>query len=212
MYLQKRNNMATDNQIKELGNAIGFLSVADIKGLSLLINKYGGNGNIISYKNLNKQAIMLLGNKSFYQEFVRLVSSNLKLLEEMNANASGFYNMDAFANSNGNSTTPATTGGGFFSGFNLQGLLNIGSTIYGSTQESKRQSDLLNAQANQNAQQLQAQIDAGNLTLEAERLKLAQIQALQGQGGAKNNTMLYVGLGVLGLLVVGGVIYAVVKK
>jgi hypothetical protein len=205
--------MATENQLRELGNAIGFLSVVDIKGLSSLINKYGGNGNIISYQNLNKQAIMLLGNKGFYQEFVRLVSSNLKVLEEMNANASGFYNMDAFANSNGASTTPATTGGGgFFSGFNLQGLLNIGSTIYGSTQEDKRQRDLLNAQANQNAQQLQAQIDAGNLTLEAERLKLAQIQAMQGQGGAKNNTMLYVGLGVLGLLVVGGVIYAVVKK
>lgn len=205
--------MATENQLRELGNAIGFLSVVDIKGLSSLINKYGGNGNIISYQNLNKQAIMLLGNKSFYQEFVRLVSSNLKVLEEMNANASGFYNMDAFANSNGASTTPATTGGGgFFSGFNLQGLLNIGSTIYGSTQEDKRQRDLLNAQANQNAQQLQAQIDAGNLTLEAERLKLAQIQAMQGQGGAKNNTMLYVGLGILGLLVVGGVIYAVVKK
>jgi hypothetical protein len=205
--------MATENQLRELGNAIGFLSVVDIKGLSSLINKYGGNGNIISYQNLNKQAIMLLGNKGFYQEFVRLVSSNLKVLEEMNANASGFYNMDAFANSNGASTTPATTGGGgFFSGFNLQGLLNIGSTIYGSTQEDKRQRDLLNAQANQNAQQLQAQIDAGNLTLVAERLKLAQIQAMQGQGGAKNNTMLYVGLGVLGLLVVGGVIYAVVKK
>lgn len=207
--------MATENQLRELGNAIGFLSVVDIKGLSSLINKYGGNGNIISYQNLNNQAIMLLGNKSFYQEFVRLVSSNLKVLEQMNANASGFYNMDAFANSNGTSTTPATTGGGggdFFSGFNLQSLLNIGSTIYGSTQEDKRQRDLLNAQANQNAQQLQAQIDAGNLTLEAERLKLAQIQAMQGQGGAKNNTMLYVGLGILGLLVVGGVIYAVVKK
>jgi hypothetical protein len=197
--------MATENQLRELGNAIGFLAVVDIKGLSSLINKYGGNGNIISYQNLNKQAIMLLGNKGFYQEFIRLVSANLKLLGQMNQ----YSSMD------GASTTPATTGGGggdFFSGFNLQALLGIGSQIYGSTQEDKRQRDLLNAQANQNAQQLQAQIDAGNLTLEAERLKLAQIQAMQGQGGAKNNTMLYVGLGVLGLLVVGGVIYAVVKK
>ena len=52
---------------------------------------------------------------------------------------------------------------------------------------------------------------AGQLALETEKLKLAQIQAGGGQGGAKN-TMLYVGLGVLGLLVVGGVIYAVAKK
>lgn len=199
--------MATQNQLRELGNAIGFLSVADIKGLSALINKYGGNADNISYQNLNKQAISLLGNKGFYQEFIRLVSANLKSLEKMNQ----YSNMGG---GDGASTTPATTGGGgggFFSGFNLQGLLNIGSTIYGSTQEDKRQRDLLNAQANQNAQQLQAQIDAGNLTLEAERLKLAQIQAMQGQG-SKNNTMLYVGLGILGLLVVGGVIYAVAKK
>jgi len=207
MYLLKENNMATQNQLRELGNAIGFLSVADIKGLSALINKYGGNADNISYQNLNKQAISLLGNKGFYQEFIRLVSANLKSLEKMNQ----YSNMGG---GDGASTTPATTGGGgggFFSGFNLQGLLNIGSTIYGSTQEDKRQRDLLNAQANQNAQQLQAQIDAGNLTLEAERLKLAQIQAMQGQG-SKNNTMLYVGLGILGLLVVGGVIYAVAKK
>ena len=47
--------------------------------------------------------------------------------------------------------------------------------------------------------------------LETEKLKLAQIQAGGGQSGA-NNTLLYVGLGVLGLLVVGGVIYAVAKK
>lgn len=195
--------MATENQLRELGNAIGFLSVADIKGLSALINKYGGNADNISYQNLNKQAISLLGNKGFYQEFIGLVSANLKSLEQMNQ----------YSSVSGASTTPATTGGGgFFSGFNLQALLGIGSQIYGSTQEDKRQRDLLNAQANQNAQQLQAQIDAGNLTLEAERLKLAQIQAMQGQGGAKNNTMLYVGLGILGLLVVGGVIYAVVKK
>ena len=54
--------------------------------------------------------------------------------------------------------------------------------------------------------------NVGISTIEAERLKLQQIQAMQSGGGAKNNTMLYVGLGILGLLVVGGVVYAVVKK
>ena len=200
--------MATDKQIRELGNAIGFLSVVDIKGLTSLLEKYGANINNISYQNLNKQTIGLIGNKDFYQKFVRLVSENLKNIGQLNQ----YSNVAGIGDNSTTTTTPASTGGDFFSGFNLGNLLNIGGQVYGSISEDKRQKDLLNAQSNQNAQQLQAQIDAGNLTLEAERLKLQQIQAMQSGGGAKNNTMLYVGLGILGLLVVGGVVYAVVKK
>ena len=108
---------------------------------------------------------------------------------------------------------PATTP---FNGFRLfQGLTKHSNqswnTIYATESAGKQQDKLLNAQANQQAQQNQDTIMAGQLALETEKLKLAQIQAGGGQGGA-NNTMLYVGLGVLGLLVVGGVIYAVAKK
>lgn len=209
MQYQKRNKMANNQQIREIGNAIGFLSVADIQGLTNLLAKYGNMPNDISYQSLNNATIDSMSNPNFSREFVSLVSQNVKILAQMN----GYNNVTGDIPSTTSATTPATTSssGGFFSGFNLGSLLNLGSSVYGSISADKRQKDLLNAQANQNSQQIQSQIQAGNIALETERLKLAQIQAGQGQGGA-NNTMLYVGLGLVGLLVVGGVIYAVAKK
>lgn len=202
--------MANNQQIREIGNAIGFLSVADIQGLTNLLAKYGNMPNDISYQSLNNATIDSMSNPNFSREFVSLVSQNVKILAQMN----GYNNVQGDgATGVPSTTTPATadSGGGFFSGFNLGSLLNVGSSVYGSISADKRQRDLLKAQANQNSQQLQGQIQAGNIALETERLKLAQIQAGKGQGGA-NNTMLYVGLGLVGLLVVGGVIYAVAKK
>jgi len=210
MQYQKRNNMANNQQIREIGNAIGFLSVADIQGLTNLLAKYGNMPNDISYQSLNNATIDSMSNPNFSREFVSLVSQNVKILAQMN----GYNNVQGDGTTGlPPTTTPATadSGGGFFSGFNLGSLINVGSSVYGSISADKRQRDLLKAQANQNSQQLQGQIQAGNIALETERLKLAQIQAGQGQGGA-NNTMLYVGLGLVGLLVVGGVIYAVAKK
>lgn len=202
--------MANNQQIREIGNAIGFLSVADIQGLTNLLAKYGNMPNDISYQSLNNATIDSMSNPNFSREFVSLVSQNVKILAQMN----GYNNMQGDGTTGlPPTTTPATadSGGGFFKGFNLGSLLNVGSSVYGSISADKRQRDLLKAQANQNSQQLQGQIQAGNIALETERLKLAQIQAGKGQGGA-NNTMLYVGLGLVGLLVVGGVIYAVAKK
>ena len=212
--------MATQDQLRQLGNAVGFLSVADIQGLSNLLAKYGNLPDNISYQSLNKATIQTLSNPSFYQEFLRLVDANVKEVSQLNQfnNVSGFYNAHGmYSNVAGTTgattpaTTPASTGGNFFSGFNLNSLIGLGTTIYATESAGKQQDRLLEAQANQQAQQNQDTIMAGQLALETEKLKLAQIQAGGGQSGA-NNTLLYVGLGVLGLLVVGGVIYAVAKK
>lgn len=201
--------MANNQQIREIGNAIGFLSVADIQGLTNLLAEYGNMPNDISYQSLNNATIDSMSNPNFSREFVSLVSQNVKIVAQMN----GYNNVQGDGTTGIPSTTPATTNssGGFFSGFNLGSLINVGSSVYGSISADKRQKDLLKAQANQNSQQIQGQIQAGNIALETERLKLAQLQAGNGQVGA-NNTMLYVGLGLVGLLVVGGVIYAVAKK
>ncbi len=202
--------MANNQQIREIGNAIGFLSVADIQGLTNLLAEYGNMPNDISYQSLNNATIDSMSNPNFSREFVSLVSQNVKIVAQMN----GYNNVQGDGTTGiPSTTTPATTNssGGFFSGFNLGSLINVGSSVYGSISADKRQKDLLKAQANQNSQQIQGQIQAGNIALETERLKLAQLQAGNGQVGA-NNTMLYVGLGLVGLLVVGGVIYAVAKK
>ena len=74
----------------------------------------------------------------------------------------------------------------------------------------KQQEDAIKAQA-------KAQADASKAQLEIEKIRqqteLAKIEALKSQGaGAKSNTGLYIGLGVGGVLVLGLVVYLVVKK
>ena len=88
----------------------------------------------------------------------------------------------------------------------LGGLINFGLTAFGSNQNRKN----LQGQANIVAQQGR---DA--LSVEQERTKQAQLalEASRNQGaGAGGSTALYVGLGVLGLVVLGVVFFAVTRK
>lgn len=85
-------------------------------------------------------------------------------------------------------------------------LLNFGITAFSSNQNRKN----LQGQANIVAQQGR---DA--LTVEQERTKQAQLalEASRNQGtGAGGNTALYIGLGVVGVVVLGVVIFAVTRK
>jgi len=186
--------MANQQQLQNLGNAIGYIAVADIKGLRNLLSKYGVVNVGSDSKTLIAETTNLVSNSRFYNELVALIQKNV-----------GEASFSGYNNAEGNS------GGGFFGGFNLSTLLNTGASVYQTIQQDKAQKDLLNAQANQQAQQTQGQILAGQLALEQEKLKLAQIQAQNEKGGG-SNTLLYVGLGLVGLIVVGGVIYAVTKK
>lgn len=193
--------MANQQQLQNLGNAIGYIAVTDIKGLRNLLSKYGVVNVGSDSKTLIAETTNLVSNSRFYNELVALIQENVG-----EASFSGYNNVVGTT-----SNATGSGGGGFFSGFNLGELLGTGASIYGSISADKRQKDLLNAQANQQAQQTQSQILAGQLALEQEKLKLAQIQAQNEKGGG-SNTLLYVGLGLVGLIVVGGVIYAVTKK
>ena len=185
--------MANQQQLQNLGNAIGYIAVADINGLRNLLSRYGVVNVGSDSKTLIAETTSLVSNSRFYNELVALIQKNVG-----EASFSGYNSADGKS-------------GGFFGGFNLGTLLNTGASVYQTIQQDKAQKDLLNAQANQQAQQTQGQILAGQLALEQEKLKLAQIQAQNEKGGG-SNTLLYVGLGLVGLIVVGGVIYAVTKK
>lgn len=192
--------MANQQQIQNLGNAIGYIAVADINGLRNLLSNYGVVNVGSDSKTLITETTNLVSNSRFYNELVELIQENVG-----EASFSGYNSMD------GINVPKSNSDDGFLGGFNLGTLLNTGANIYQTIQQNKAQKDLLNAQANQQAQQTQGQILAGQLALETEKLKLAQIQAGKEQGGG-SNTLLYVGLGLVGLIVVGGVIYAVTKK
>lgn len=114
-------------------------------------------------------------------------------------------------------TTTSSTGsgsGGFFkteTGQNIisQGissLFSFGLSAFGSNQQKQN----LKGQANIVAQQ-----GKSALAVEQERTKQAQLalEAAKAQGaGAGGNTALYIGLGVVGVVVLGVVIYAVTRK
>lgn len=216
--------MANQQQIQNLGNAIGYIAVADIKGLRNLLSKYGVVNVGSDSKTLIAETTNLVSNSRFYNELVALIQKNVG-----EASFSGYNNvagrtpvqtvntlqpagLDLSYGQNTTTSNATGSGGGFFSGFNLGDLIGTGASIYGNISADKRQKDLLNAQANQQAQDTQNQILAGQLALETEKLKLAQIQAGKEQGTKGSNTLLYVGLGILGVAVIGGVIYAVSKK
>lgn len=192
--------MATKTQLQELGTAIGFLAVADIKGLNNLLSKYGSKNVGDDSKTLISETTNLVSNPNFFKEFQSLLAENLATAK------SSFKNFtDPIPNQSNK-----TSNSGFFGDINLGGLLNTGVSIWSGINQNKAQRDLINAQANQQAQQIQGQILAGQLALDQEKLKLAQIQASKEAKGG--NTLLYVGLGIVGVLVIGGVIFALTKK
>lgn len=192
--------MVTKKQLQELGTAIGFLAVTDINGLRNLLSKYGSKNVGDDSKTLISETTKLVSNPNFYKEFQGLLAQNLSETK------SAFNNFtDPIPNQ-----TNSTSKSGFFGGINLGGLLNTGVTIWSGINDNKNQTALVNAQADQQAQQIQGQILAGQLALDAEKLKLAQIQASKESKGG--NTLLFVGLGIVGVLVIGGVIFALTKK
>ena len=179
--------MVTKKQVEALGKAIGFLAVVDSKGLVALLVKHKTQPTDLSYSAINSATVKAMANPSFAEDFKKLLEQNLS------SNFSGEYkNAD-----------------GFFSTFNFGDVLGSATTIYSGIAQSKAQQDLLKAQANLQADATQSAIAQGQLQLEAERIRLEQIKAQQS---SPNNTFLYIGLGVLGLVVVGGIIYAVAKK
>jgi hypothetical protein len=87
----------------------------------------------------------------------------------------------------------------------IAGLLGLGGGLVMSNQQkqnAKKQSNDAKALA-------QAQLKSQELALETAKL---QLQAQQGGGGAKNNTGLYVGLGIGGAVILGLVVFLAVKK
>jgi hypothetical protein len=98
----------------------------------------------------------------------------------------------------------------FWTGGNIMGIANAGIGIWSGISSGNTAKDIANKQLEAQRLANEGIISQGQLALEIERLKL---EALKLEGGeAKDNTLLYVGLGLGGLLVLGGVIWAVTKK
>lgn len=85
----------------------------------------------------------------------------------------------------------------------ITGLLDLGGGLIMSNQQKQA----LNQQAQIEADKAKNQLAIAQLQLES-----ARIQAQGAGAGASGNTMLYVGLGIGAVVILGAVIFAVTKK
>ena len=108
-------------------------------------------------------------------------------------------------------TTSGTTSTSFLSSSIGQSLIGGGINtffnIVGGLFASKQEKDRLNQQS-----RLIAQSTEGQLAVEQERTKQAELMANSQKGGASGNSVLYIGLGIGALVMFGLVIFAVTRK
>ena len=184
-----------ENLVNDLGRIIGALTIADSRGLSNLLTESGYVVTSTTPDALGKQSVEALSNPRFASGLQGLITENAE------SSISGYNASDG------------SKGGGFWGGFNfgsVTNLLGTGAGVYGSIKASETEQKKIDAQIKLGQQQTELAITNGTLTLEAEKLRLAQIQAQNN--APKNNTLLYAGLGIAGVLMVGLIILAVIKK
>jgi len=198
-----------------LGKAIGIAISKDESGIRQLLQRNGvSTANIKTKLQLSDVFVeSIIASRGLAKDFESYIKSKSV------ANASGYYNINAFNNVVGDEVPDAYNmsgsnvsdnfvnadgeneeekeKGGFFAGLNLADLLNSAKEVY------------------------LAQQNADTVSNETEQIKLAsQTQILNpdlnpsGVVPAKSssNTGLYIGLGVLGLAVVLGAVYVFRKK
>jgi hypothetical protein len=216
-----------------LGKAIGIAVSKDEKGIKSLLRRNGvSTANITSKLQLSDVFVeSLVASKGLGNDFANYIKS------KDNANASGFYNMDAFANIHGNMDTFANVvGDGVPDAYNMSGGDNSNTNQWspsgssmsvnadGENEEEKEKggfweglnlADLLNT----GKELYLAKLKGDTVSDETEQIKIASETQLNNDlspniplVSQESNTGLYIGLGVLGLAVVVGAIYVFTKK
>jgi hypothetical protein len=90
---------------------------------------------------------------------------------------------------------------------NITDTVGAGLKFFGSVQDRKAQEAYANALRDKGV----SDVEIARIQLEAEKVK-AQASKNAVAGGESGNTLLYVGLGIGGVLVLGVVIFAVTRK
>lgn len=182
------------SQVKLLGNAVGFTIAANRESVVKLLVKHGVN---VNYTTPTDQLITETINKvtsdpAFNKDFDKLV----KTVARISMIAS-------------KKDTKSSADGGFDWGGLTGSLLSSGTSIFGTIKTTEAQKKLAEQQAKIAASEAQAAIALGQTQIEIERLKLQQLQSAQPTGS--NNTLVYVGAGLIGVLLIGGLIFALKK-
>ena len=201
----------TKKEIQSLGKSIGTLVGTDRKGVLKILRQ---NNIPVSNNVNNKELISIIFNKGldkskFVKDLKALVVLNSNALKNLNVNINGAYNntvgdTDVLQDHLYNNAKGTDWGG-------LAGnLVGTFGNVFGAIQISDAEKKLAEAQAQISANETAAALANNQTQLELAKIELAKAK-LAGNQPAKNNTMLYVGLGLVGILVITGII-VIAKK
>ena len=184
---------------KKIGQSVGFLAKANPVGLQKLLAKHGVKSSVQT-KDLISKTVEKLSDDKFFQEFKKLIKDSLKASKNMKG---GFANMDGYYSNQDGASGSSTDWGSV-----IGGVLNLGGSIWGTSQANKLTEAQIKAQAQASANELEKAKIEGATALQLAQLQLAQ---MQNQKPTTNATMMYVGIG-LAVVLVGTLLFVVLKK
>lgn len=196
------------DKTKDLGASVGFAVKANPIGLRQLLGKYGIRVGS-SQKELIGKTIDAFDEKGFLKDYQSFLSDTVGFGKNFSGNYNNFTGALSGATSGLNAG--GSGGGGFDWGGAIGGALALGGSIFGGAQQSKLQKEQAKLAAQQSADALELAKIQG-----ASAIQLAQIQLQAKQAEniqpPKNNTLVYVGVGLAVVLVVGVLFVALKKK
>jgi len=193
-----------NSDIENLSYVISFTILKDKNGLISFLssNSVPLKENITDEELVTVVINSLQGNPKLQENFLNWIEQKT---------SKGYSNVIGSSVLAGANSSSSTSSSGFWSGFDssaVTGLLSSGLNVFASLTSSKEQRKALEAQAK--AQLAQAQAQAGSDATQLEIAKL-QLLAAQQKPSSNNTTLIIVGV-VVGLGILGGVIYAVTRK
>lgn len=212
------------NNLNNLSNSVAFFVLTDKNGIVTLLKN---NGLVFDENHTSDAKLINMIFNSLYEDNA-FKDNFLIYLNSKTNSPKGYANDESFANF---SSTPlpsfnppknptsssANVGGsssGFFGGFNINSvtsLVGTGLSFLSSSQAGKDQRAIAEANAQAAIANAQSQTESIRGQLALEELRLNSLKA-QVPPPAKNNTLLYVGLGVGAVVLIGGLIFAITKK
>lgn len=203
------------NDLNNLSNSVAFFVLTDKKGIVTLLKNNGlvfDENHTSNEKLINMIFNSLYENNEFKDNFLMYLNS--KTNQQNYANITGpLFTATTLPSFNPTSSSASLSGSssGFFSGFNassVTSLVGTGLSFLSSSQAGKDQRAIAEANAQAAIANAQSQTELIKAQLALEQLKLQNNQAQP----VKNNTLLYVGLGIGAVVLVGGLIFAITKK
>lgn len=193
-----------DKLIAQLSYFVAFAVVNDRNNVISMIEK------------TNVKILPTISNEDLIDVVFNLMYTNSQFKNEFTTYIKTKFNENldnSFKNTPGDLTPPpaTTTGSSFWGGFNasaITGLVSTGLGFLSSSQAGKDARAVATTNAKNNLALATANLESNKTQLEIAKL---QLEAQKLQPGA-NNTLLYVVLGIVGLVVVVGTVLIVKKQ